>query len=885
MPLVSVVIAAFNAAKTIDEAIKSVINQSVSDWELVIFDDRSDDATALIARTWAERDPRIRLISGNGGGAAAARNLGARRAKGAFLLFLDSDDLIQPQCLELLLNAASTRPNLGAIYGKGARLAPDGRIGQPEGPAEGDLFRQFGSHNPLYTHACLLKRSVFEEFGGFDPNLKTCEDWDLWQRLTRAGVDFCPIADCIALYRIRPTSLSHNALLVLDDARTVITRGHGRDPRVSRATSANANGLSAAELPQDLLGIALWCVALMIGAGKDPSPILQHPELQKMDCPIEAHVDHYVAMLLGGVPNGACMLQRDWPALLPKVEHSIQRALSIIGAALGNHNFEARCMDELLHRVAQISELNKQSPVPNDERLAQNSVPSVGSFQFGDFDRGKPVSQHWGYDRGDPIDRKYIEEFLEEHAADIQGRALEVGDNSYTLRFGGERVIASDVLHIDVSAPGATIIADLANAENIGSFLFDCIILTQTLQYVSNLQAAVRTLHRILKPGGVLLLTVPGMPPIDHDRWEASRFWSFTEAGLRNLLSAEFPHYAIAVESRGNVFAAAAFLQGLAQQELPDRALGLHDPHYPVTVLARAVKSGGVPEQGGVDRSVLAHQSLVATRFVEELKQPRAASVMVVVAHPDDELIGAAGHLALWPDLKVVHVTTGSPRNPEYAKHAGYADTLHYAAARRHEAEEALALIALAPDRIINLGIDDQDTSFRLIETTRRILRLFSETRPAVVITHAYEGGHPDHDAVCFAVHNACQILFESGLASPAIVELSSYFGRDGIRVTSSFLTARPPAKIVQLDASTRELKRRMLDCHRSQGKLLDLFPDGVECFRAAPRYDFSRPCHDGPLFYEFHDLGIRGSQWRELAIAALEEFRLAAPRGDRHRI
>jgi len=218
-------------------------------------------------------------------------------------------------------------------------------------------------------------------------------------------------------------------------------------------------------------------------------------------------------------------------------------------------------------------------------------VPAVGEVQFGDFLRLQPIGTNWGYDRGRPIDRLYIESFIQQHRTDIRGRVLEAGDNSYTVRFGGAQVTKSDVLHVDRGTPGATIVADLSAADHIESELFDCIILTQTLQYIFDVRGAVRTLRRILKPGGVLLLSVPGIGQLNPDRWEDLRFWSFTVAGLRRLLLDQFPPTAVGVHSRGNVLAATAFLQGLAQEDIPTIGdLLIDDPHYPLTILARAAR-------------------------------------------------------------------------------------------------------------------------------------------------------------------------------------------------------------------------------------------------------------------------------------------------------
>ena len=142
--------------------------------------------------------------------------------------------------------------------------------------------------------------------------------------------------------------------------------------------------------------------------------------------------------------------------------------------------------------------------------------------QFGDLRRLSPVDSGFGLGRGKPVDRHYIEDFLRRHSADIRGAVLEVGGDAYTREFGGDRVTSSDILHADASNPRATLIADLADADEIASDSFDCFICTQTLTYVYDVAGAVATIHRILRPGGVLLVTVPGisqMSPYDRDRW------------------------------------------------------------------------------------------------------------------------------------------------------------------------------------------------------------------------------------------------------------------------------------------------------------------------------------------------------------------------------
>jgi SAM-dependent methyltransferase len=212
---------------------------------------------------------------------------------------------------------------------------------------------------------------------------------------------------------------------------------------------------------------------------------------------------------------------------------------------------------------------------------------------FGDLRRLQPMSPNFGYDRGKPVDRHYIESFLSDNAEYIQGRVLEVADNAYTLRYGGARVIRSDVLDIDESNPRATLVGDLTEGENMPSEAFDCIVLTQTLQFVFNVSEAVATLHRILKPEGVLLLTVPGVTSIDRGQWGASWYWSLSPVAVSRLLEEKFGGANISVSTYGNVLAAVAFLYGLAEDELRPAELDARDPQYPVIVAARAVKKSG----------------------------------------------------------------------------------------------------------------------------------------------------------------------------------------------------------------------------------------------------------------------------------------------------
>jgi SAM-dependent methyltransferase len=216
--------------------------------------------------------------------------------------------------------------------------------------------------------------------------------------------------------------------------------------------------------------------------------------------------------------------------------------------------------------------------------------PPVGRVRFGSLRRLKPVEADFGFGRGRPIDRYYIEGFLARHADDVRGRVLEIADDSYTRQFGGARVTASDVLHLGEGNPNATIVGDLTSAEHIPSNTFDCAIVTQTLHLIYDVRAAVETLRRVLKPGGVVLATFPGIVPIDEPRQGKHGYWGLTILSARRLFEGAFPAGGVSVEAHGNVLTATAFLHGLVAEELHPEELDYGDPDYELLIAVRAEK-------------------------------------------------------------------------------------------------------------------------------------------------------------------------------------------------------------------------------------------------------------------------------------------------------
>jgi len=242
-------------------------------------------------------------------------------------------------------------------------------------------------------------------------------------------------------------------------------------------------------------------------------------------------------------------------------------------------------------------------------------------------------------------------------------------------------------------------------------------------------------------------------------------------------------------------------------------------------------------------------------------RQSVGCRVALVVAHPDDETIAAGGSLHLLPDLLLVYVTDGAPRTLADAAVAGFGTPAAYAAARRGELMAALRIAGGSP-KMAELGVVDQDASLDMAGIARRLARLFDAHGTEAVITHAYEGGHPDHDATAFAVHAAA--------GRRPVLEFAGYFAdAAGRLVTGRFLPGRCALAVV-LTGAERARKRAMLDCFKTQARMLAVFDAGRESFRPAPAYDFAAPPLPGLLNYERWGWTMTGAHWRELAREAL---------------
>lgn len=239
----------------------------------------------------------------------------------------------------------------------------------------------------------------------------------------------------------------------------------------------------------------------------------------------------------------------------------------------------------------------------------------------------------------------------------------------------------------------------------------------------------------------------------------------------------------------------------------------------------------------------------------------------IVVAHPDDETIGCGALLSCLQDVVIVVVTDGAPRDLRDAHAAGFATAAAYAAARRRELTAALKIAGCRAD-IVMLGLPDQQAALKLAPLARQIAAILRRSAVSTVVTHAYEGGHPDHDAAAFAAHRAVRLLAREG-QSLSIVELPLYrLGPDGL-VLQQF--AEPADRVLQVRLSSPEQarKRRMIAAYGTQQATLAAFSVATEAYRSAPEYDFLALPNEGRLFYERHPWGMTGRRWLTLTAAA----------------
>jgi glycosyltransferase involved in cell wall biosynthesis len=531
-PLVSVVAIFLNGERFLDEAIQSVIAQTYPHWELLLVDDGSTDGSTALARGWAEREPhRIRYLEHPG-----HRNHGMSASR-----------------------------NVGLHNARGEYLA---LLDADDVWLPGKLARQVEILEAHPTVGLLFGAPLYW-FGWTGQAEDRARDYVIDLKLSVDRVYDPPDLLLPFLQRAAPTPCPSDVL-------------------VRRATAVSVGGFEAHFVGVNMVYEDQGFFSKMLlrapafASGETWDRYRQHPEscyaVSKATGGREIARHYFLKWFRRYLVDQGLASGPVWETV-----HTELRPFSLGARAVAGARGLARATLPLGLR----SWVGARVP-------GLGGSPGTQPVRFGSLRRLTPVSRKFGWDRGGlPIDRYYIERFLQQHAGDIAGRVLEVRDDSYTRKFGGANVTRADVLHPTPDNEKATIVADLTAADHVPGDTFDCIVLTQVLPFIPDVQAAVRTLHRILRPGGVVLATVPGISQIvryDMDRW--GDFWRFTSLSARRLFECGFPEGDVRVETHGNVLAATAFLQGLSTRDLRPDELDFRDPDYEVLITVRAVKHG-----------------------------------------------------------------------------------------------------------------------------------------------------------------------------------------------------------------------------------------------------------------------------------------------------
>lgn len=252
----------------------------------------------------------------------------------------------------------------------------------------------------------------------------------------------------------------------------------------------------------------------------------------------------------------------------------------------------------------------------------------------------------------------------------------------------------------------------------------------------------------------------------------------------------------------------------------------------------------------------------------------RGMHCLVIVAHPDDEVVGAGCLISKLVDVTVLHITDGAPGDMQDAKAAGFAERSDYAQARRDECLAALAIARVPEDRVVEFGVTDHCAADSLAGLTKRVAAFLHQSEADIIVTHPYEGGHPDHDSTAFATHAALRLMRQNGFKPPVLFEMALHPSRDFKAKVPEFLPgSEGETTTLLLDKRAEELKQRMFACLETQRESLELSPVGPERFRQPFDYDFTAPPQDGKLHYENFDWAPRKDEWQSAAREALADL------------
>jgi peptidoglycan/xylan/chitin deacetylase (PgdA/CDA1 family)/ubiquinone/menaquinone biosynthesis C-methylase UbiE len=379
VPEVSVIVPAFNRAETIAATLDSLVAQTFEDWEAIIVDDGSTDSTAEVVGAYASGDQRIRLLTQANAGVSAARNVGIEASRGRWVFFLDADDWVTPEALALLVRAVEHDPERAVAIGRSVLVMPNGaEVVEPEPPPSNEMFVEMARRCVYSIHTAIQPTELVRAVGGFDTSLIAGEDWDLWQRIARTGPTYVYLPEKIAYYRVRRASASRAPLRLLLDGHKVIERGHSVDPRLDTWPGPLHPPPDPEGVASAMLYLSAYCAGLAIGAGEDPSYLLDHvPSISSQD----ADGRWLAETLFESVAGGLCETVSAWPRFPPEVHR---------GAAAYIDGLAERGKDRLLPvTTARAFEALLAQQMLRD---SDASTVTVGATQVVRADLGTPIA-------------------------------------------------------------------------------------------------------------------------------------------------------------------------------------------------------------------------------------------------------------------------------------------------------------------------------------------------------------------------------------------------------------------------------------------------------------------------------------------------------------
>lgn len=251
--------------------------------------------------------------------------------------------------------------------------------------------------------------------------------------------------------------------------------------------------------------------------------------------------------------------------------------------------------------------------------------------------------------------------------------------------------------------------------------------------------------------------------------------------------------------------------------------------------------------------------------------------VMIVAAHPDDETIALGGQLHRMQGVRILHMTDGAPLDMEDAHAQGFGRREDYADVRRKELIAAMTLAGIDRKQLLSLAVPDKATSFGIAELAQKLAVIFRDYRIRWVISHDFEGGHPDHDATAFVVYAACHLMRQGGVRPPKVLEFPLYHLRKRCLIVQQFASAGEAAtsRELPLDDAAAAVKRRMLSQYLTQRRTLSVFAAAEERVRIALKRSFLALPNGGEVYYAYFNWGLRPDDWAPLAANASRELNL----------